>query len=275
MVDVPEGHPLLPDHRLCLDGFTPAVNVVHDIDHDPARHVGVSALVLLHVLRDRAVHRSCIQVRWDLVGRAPCHVAQERWTFRMSQSAPVHRAILIASFLPLCWLGMMAVHELGHVIGASGTGGTVAKVVLHPFAISRTDVDPNPEPLLVAWLGALVGVLFPVIGWFILRSVTKKPWWLLRFFAGFCCVANGAYLGVGAFNGVGDAGDLMRYGAPAWMLVTFGVIAIPVGIWLWHGTGKRFGLGMESAQVSRATAFSSVGVLAAAVSAGMMFSDRM
>ncbi len=48
----------------------------------------------------------------------------------------VHQSVLIGSFLPLCWLGMMAVHELGHVVGAWLTGGRVAKVVLHPLTIS-------------------------------------------------------------------------------------------------------------------------------------------
>jgi hypothetical protein len=38
--------------------------------------------------------------------------------------------MLIASTLVLCWLGMQAVHELGHVLCAWAGGETLSKVVL-------------------------------------------------------------------------------------------------------------------------------------------------
>ncbi|MDG2389927.1 MAG: hypothetical protein P8M30_11460 [Planctomycetaceae bacterium] len=37
--------------------------------------------------------------------------------------------LLAVSMLPICWLGMMLVHEVGHVLGAWLTGGVVQKVV--------------------------------------------------------------------------------------------------------------------------------------------------
>jgi hypothetical protein len=52
-----------------------------------------------------------------------------------------------------CWLLMQAVHELGHVLAAWATGGTVRKVVLLPWAFSQTQLAANPEPLVVAWGG--------------------------------------------------------------------------------------------------------------------------
>ena len=61
-----------------------------------------------------------------------------------------HKAILIASVGLGSWLGMQAVHELGHVLGALASGGRVARVVLHPLTISRTDLVANPRPALVA-----------------------------------------------------------------------------------------------------------------------------
>jgi hypothetical protein len=73
-----------------------------------------------------------------------------------------HQVILIASTLLGSWLGMQAVHELGHVAGAWLTGGRVEKVVLHPLTISRTDLAHNPAPLLVVWAGPTVGVLLPL-----------------------------------------------------------------------------------------------------------------
>jgi hypothetical protein len=168
--------------------------------------------------------------------------------------SPRNRAVLIATLLPLCWLGMMIVHELGHVLGAVATSGHVERVVLHPLTISRTDVQPNPAPLAVTWAGPALGVLLPVLVLVAWRAVRMPGIHLWRFFTGFCLIANGLYLAVGSFDRVGDAGDLLRHGAGAWQLWLFGIATVPAGLWLWHGQGKHFGLGKEALPVStRAT----------------------
>ena len=48
--------------------------------------------------------------------------------------------ILIGSTIVGSWLGMQAVHEAGHVLGARVTGGRVERIVLYPLTISRTDL---------------------------------------------------------------------------------------------------------------------------------------
>lgn len=156
------------------------------------------------------------------------------------------RAIFAASFLALCWLAMMVVHEAGHVALALATGGTVTRVILHPWAISRTDVAPNPAPLAVAWGGPVLGTAVPLALWLLAGRYhsPRTGWW--RFFAGFCAIANGLYLSVGVWDGVGDAGDLVRGGAPVWTLVAFGMGTVPWGLALWHGQSKYFGFGRES-----------------------------
>ncbi|MGH7128032.1 MAG: M50 family metallopeptidase, partial [Planctomycetaceae bacterium] len=141
----------------------------------------------------------------------------------------VHQAVLIASLLPLSWLGMMAVHEFGHVLGAWATGGTVTEVVLHPLAISRTDVRPNPRPLIVVWAGPLIGTLLPAAALAAAVLVRLPGAFLLRFFAGFCLIANGAYIGVGSLSGTGDAGVMLRHGSPPWALWLFGLAAVAAG----------------------------------------------
>jgi peptidase M50B-like protein len=166
-----------------------------------------------------------------------------------------HQIVLIVSTLALSWFGMMAVHESGHVLGAWLTGGSVAKVVLHPLTISRTDLSDNPQPLYVVWAGPLFGVLAPFIVWIIAQLGRIPIWYLLRFFAGFCLIANGAYLGVGSFDNVGDAGDLLRHGAPIWQLWIFGALCVPTGFFLWHGLGPHFGLGESQGCVSIPTAY--------------------
>ena len=163
--------------------------------------------------------------------------------------------LLAGSFLPLCWLLMMAVHECGHVCGAWLTGGRVATVVLHPLEISRTDLADNPHPLTVAWAGPVFGVAVPCLIWVVWRGARIPGAFLPRFFAGFCCVANGAYVGVGSFAKVGDAGTLLDHGSPPWVLWGFGAVMVPAGLWLWHRLGPEFGIGADGRRVRPVAAF--------------------
>jgi Peptidase M50B-like len=150
---------------------------------------------------------------------------------------------------------MLIVHELGHVMLAWLGGETVQRVVLHPLVLSQTDSSHNRHPMLVVWGGPVLGLLFPLGAFGISRRVRPGVSYLFRFFAGFCLVANGAYLGVGAFERVGDAGDLLRFGAPRWTLVVFGLVCVPLGLFLWHGLGRKFGLGDSRDAVDGRTAF--------------------
>ena len=52
-----------------------------------------------------------------------------------------HQTVLMVATLLGSWLGMQAVHESGHALGALLSGGRVARVVLHPLTISRTDLS--------------------------------------------------------------------------------------------------------------------------------------
>ena len=155
------------------------------------------------------------------------------------------RTLLIVSTLLGSWLGMQAVHELGHVAGAWAVGGRVVRVVLHPLTISRTDLAENPHPLVVTWSGPLIGVAAPLLLWLLARAARLPGSYVLRFFAGFCWIANGAYLALGSIQGVGDAGDLLRHGSPAWLLWLFGGVSVPAGLGLWHRQSRHFGLGPE------------------------------
>jgi hypothetical protein len=176
-----------------------------------------------------------------------------------------HQLVLILATLALCWFGMMAVHETGHVFGAWLTGGSVARVVLHPLTISRTDLAVNPHPLLVVWAGPVFGVAAPLIAWGVAQASGLGIGYMLRFFAGFCLIANGAYLGVGSFDRVGDAGDLLRHGAAIWQLWLFGALCVPAGFYLWHGLGPQFGFGEAEGRVHIATAYGCLAVLGVAV----------
>ena len=144
---------------------------------------------------------------------------------------------------------MQAIHEGGHVAAALLTGGSIRRVVLVPWELSRTDLIHNPYPLIVSWAGPVGGAIFPAFAWLMAILVRSKLQFWLRFLTGFCLIANGAYIGVGALTLDGDAGDMLRAGGSAWMLLAFGVITVPLGLAIWHGLGKQFGIGADSRHI--------------------------
>jgi hypothetical protein len=165
---------------------------------------------------------------------------------------------------------MQVVHESGHVVGALLTGGEIAAVVLNPLRISHTEMIGNPHPLVVVWGGPVAGVLLPLLLWGLLAWARAPGAFLARFFAGFCLIANGAYLGVGSFLGTGDCGEMLRQGSPVWVLRSFGAVAVPLGFWLWNGQGPQFGLGPAQGEVNRRVAYVSLGIFALLLLLGLI-----
>jgi hypothetical protein len=163
------------------------------------------------------------------------------------------QVLLIGSTLAFSWLAMMVVHEAGHVLHLWLSGGTVERVSLPPLGFSQTFWGANPHPLFVAWGGAVWGCAIPLLLFAGVRLLRRPGWYLFRFFAGFCLIANGAYLGVGAFfpGGGDDAGELLRHGAAPWQLVVFGLVTVGLGLRLWHNLGPSFGLGPDRKPVDR------------------------
>ena len=146
-------------------------------------------------------------------------------------------ALLVAS-----WYLMMVVHEFGHVLHAWVSGGDVAKLNVPLTGYSRTELASNPRPSFVAWGGPVWGCLIPLGLLAVVHAMKFKYRKPFLFFAGFCLIANGAYIGVGSFMGGGDAGDLLRHGAHRAWLVAFGLVGMAAGLLVWHRLGPRFGL---------------------------------
>jgi hypothetical protein len=161
----------------------------------------------------------------------------------------VYQILLILSTLVSAWLGMQAMHEAGHVLGAGLTGGVVERVVLHPLTISRTDLAANPQPLLVVWAGPIFGAIAPLLLWCVAAKCRLPGAFVLRFFAGFCLIANGLYIGIGSFDRVGDCGDMLANGSSPWQLWLFGLLTVPAGLLLWHRQGAHFGLGAAAGKI--------------------------
>jgi len=185
---------------------------------------------------------------------------------------PAPRFVLALALIPVCWLGMMLVHEAGHVAGAKLTGGTVQQVVWHPLVISRTDVNPNPSPLVVVWAGPLLGTLLPMVAWGLLFR--WRCAFLIKFFAGFCLIANGAYIGYGSFEKIGDCREMLIHETPIVVLWLFGVTACSLGFYLWNGLGPKFGWGKEAETESWKLAGSVAIVSSLLVLIGFCFGNR-
>lgn len=166
---------------------------------------------------------------------------------------------------------MQAVHEAGHLCGALLTGAEVRTVVLHPLTISRTDLSKNPKPLFVAWAGPCLGVVGPLLIWASIQSVKLSFAFLARFFAGFCLIANGAYVAFGSLERIGDCGEMLRNGASLWHLWLFGAITIPTGFWLWHHQGVHFGLGNADGNVDHRIAYCTLAVALCLLVLGLQF----
>jgi hypothetical protein len=172
------------------------------------------------------------------------------------------QAQLITTFIAFSWLAMQAIHELGHVLLAYVTGGEVIKVALHPLILSRTDLGLNPHPSAVVWGGPVVGSALPALVWLLAAWRQFPGIYLFRFFAGFCLIANGLYIGIGSFlaNGA-DPGVMLEHGSPRWVLICFGLLTSPLGLYLWHRQGRYFGLGESKGKVNHRAAFVSMVLL--------------
>jgi hypothetical protein len=123
------------------------------------------------------------------------------------------------------------------------------------------------------WAGPVCGVVLPLAALVLARLCRMPGTYLLRFFTGFCLIANGAYIGVGSFEDAGDAGDLLRLGAAIWQLWAFGLLTAPFGLFLWHNQGPHFGLGKAMGDVQPAAAYFSLGLLVSLVATELLLAS--
>lgn len=168
-------------------------------------------------------------------------------TERTSKQFITLRLLLVLGLGWSSWLLMMLTHELGHVLGAVVTGGTVQQVVWHPAVISRTDVHPNPHPLIQVWAGPVLGCAIPVLVALLIRRFRMPARHLVYAVAGFCLIANGVYIGAGVVVPVGDAMQLVQLGTPTWIMGGFGIVATSCGLWIWHRVGPKLSFHGEAA----------------------------
>jgi hypothetical protein len=175
------------------------------------------------------------------------------------------QALLVFSTTALSWLLMLAAHESGHVLQGWLSGAKLDAVHLPLLGFSRSDFIANPRPLFVAWGGPCWGSVLPLAIFIAARCLAaRRRLYLLAWFAGFCLIANGAYLLGGAIlsGGADDGGIILQQGGSRWQLLAFGIFAVAAGLYLWNGLGPYFGLGPSRGKVDRTAAIGSAFALA-------------
>jgi hypothetical protein len=137
----------------------------------------------------------------------------------------------------LSWYGMMVVHEAGHCLGALVTGARIGSVEVPLVGFSRTVLTRSRRPALAVWAGPVFGATAPLALLLFLKAAAPLARHVLRFFAGLCLLANGLYIGIGAFLLAGDCLDLRRCGSPLWLELAFGAACTCGGLYAWHRMG--------------------------------------
>ncbi len=174
------------------------------------------------------------------------------------------RVGFVLGLLATCWLGMMLVHECGHMLAALCTGGAVTQLQWPAWGFSRTEVSPNPHPLLVAWGGPVFGAVLPAAVALVLWRLRQRLV-TVEIFSGFCLLANGVYVSAGSLGRVGDAGEMLKYGSPMWVLWAVGVPVAAGGLLQWHGLGPGFGMARVGKREAYMTAALGAALLAASL----------
>ena len=112
-------------------------------------------------------------------------------------------SFLLAGAFAIGYNAAMALHELGHALGQWVTGGSVARISLHPFSWCYTYYKSVPRyPDFVTWSGAGLAVTTSVL--LLLLGRRWRTPWLTPLIVGAICglVANGVYLAVDAIHGL-------------------------------------------------------------------------
>ncbi|MDG2389928.1 MAG: hypothetical protein P8M30_11465 [Planctomycetaceae bacterium] len=97
---------------------------------------------------------------------------------------------------------------------------------------------------------------------------------LIKFFAGYCLIANGAYIGAGSFEKIEDCREMLIHETPIWVLWLFGISACSLAFYFWNGLGPKFGCGKKPELVSWKLAISGTGFSAMFITCSFLFGNR-
>ncbi|MGB8983563.1 MAG: M50 family metallopeptidase [Anaerolineales bacterium] len=148
-----------------------------------------------------------------------------------------------------------AVHELGHAIVIWATGGTVARIVLHPFTWSYTYYSPSPGyPILTSWAGILFESLLALLLAALVWRWRQRSWALLCLVIAIMALAKGGlYASIDALLQTGgDSTDLIWLGVPRALVIGVGAVLVGIGIFLAVAAFRSIDFGADSSLIGRA-----------------------
>ena len=143
-----------------------------------------------------------------------------------------------------------------------------------PVTLSRTEVEFNKAPRFVAWGGFIWGIAVPLGVLAAFRAFGSRYFFLPQFFAGFCLVANGAYMTAGAVWQIGDSADLLKHGESKALLVVLGTLLTAAGFWAWNGLGRYFAIGRHAERVAPRLAWTIAGATAILIAMELIVDSR-
>ncbi|MCA9005689.1 MAG: hypothetical protein KDA70_10500, partial [Planctomycetaceae bacterium] len=117
-------------------------------------------------------------------------------------------------------------------------------------------------------------VLLPLLFWLAGHLLRSPVVALLQFFAGFCLIANGAYIAGGSVEGIGDCGVMLQTGTPLWAMWSFGLLTVPAGFWLWHRLGSLQDWRRKPEKITRRYALSTFFSVVLLTTLLLLFSPR-
>jgi hypothetical protein len=128
--------------------------------------------------------------------------------------------LLVAS-----WIVMTFTHEMGHIIGGIGCGGSLQSADLLPWHLPYSIFEPDPFPLVTLWAGLILGVVGPVA----IAMIAQRDW--MWFIANFCVLANGAYIAAAWFSADRylDTTKLLEHGASPITIAVYCSLTIGFG----------------------------------------------
>ncbi len=131
----------------------------------------------------------------------------------------------------LSWWPFMVVHELGHIASGLINSATIEAIELRPWRLSYTMLSGSKRPLVDIWAGVVIGGYLPLV--LLLVPTGRRIRKGLTFFAGFCLIANGVYIGIGWLGPYGDTKEMMQMHTPVWVMIVFSLVSCTAGLWLW------------------------------------------
>ena len=133
---------------------------------------------------------------------------------------------------------------------------------------------PTHSPVLSCGVGRLWVVC---CHWCVFAGIPKR-WVVLHniagFLAGFCLIANGAYIGVGVWDAVGDCREMLQTGTPQWVMIAFGIVAVLCGLAVWHRLGSLGEFAKDPSRVRYSWVLSTCVILSVYIVAAGVLSGR-